>query len=61
MTEQEYIRQCSTEQLADVVFNIITTSNDFLVYLMNVEGKTENEIKGAIIEWLKVEHKDGIQ
>ena len=61
MTNQEYMRQRSTEQLADVVFNIVTTSKDFAIYLMKVEGKAEDEIKGAIMEWLKGEHNDGIQ
>ena len=44
MTNQEYMRQRSTEQLADVVFNIVTTSKDFAIYLMKVEGKAEDEI-----------------
>ena len=61
MTNKEYIKRCSNEELADVIFNIITTSRDFAIYLMKVEGKTEGEIKGAIMEWLRGEHNDGIQ
>ena len=65
MTNKEYIKLCSNEdsneELADVIFNIITISKDFAIYLMKVEGKTEGEIKGAIMEWLNGEHNDGIQ
>ena len=55
-TNEEYIRQCSTEELAEVFYNAIVTSREFALFLMDVEGKTPNEIKNAICKWLKEKH-----
>ena len=57
MTEQEYIQTCNTEQLAESLFNIMA-NNEFTLYLLHTEKKSVQDIKGAVVEWLKQPHRE---
>lgn len=55
MTEQEYLQTCTTEQLAEALLNIMA-NNEFTLYLLHTEKKSVQDIKGAVVEWLKQPH-----
>ena len=55
MTEQEYLQTCTTEQLAESLLNIMA-NNEFTLYLLHTEKKSVQDIKGAVVEWLKQPH-----
>ena len=55
MTEQEYLQTCGTEQLAESLFNIMA-NNEFTLYLLHTEKKSMQEMKDAVVEWLKQPH-----
>ena len=55
LTEQEYLQTCNTEQLAEALLNIMA-NNEFTLYLLHTEKKSVQEIKGAVVEWLKQPH-----
>lgn len=55
MTNEEYLRSCTTEQLADALLNIMA-NNEFALYLLHTEKKSVQEMKDAVVEWLKQPH-----
>lgn len=55
MTNEEYLRSLNTEQLAEALLNIMA-NNEFTLYLLHTEKKSVQEIKGAVVEWLKQPH-----
>ena len=57
MTEQEYLQTCNTEQLAEALLNIMA-NNEFTLYLLHTEKKSVQEMKDAVVEWLKQPHKE---
>ena len=55
LTEQEYLQTCDTEQLAEALLNIMA-NNEFTLYLLHTEKKSVQEMKDAVVEWLKQPH-----
>ena len=57
MTEEEHLKSCNTEQLADVFFEYryINATPQQQLWL----SANEDFVKGGIVEWLKQPHKDG--
>ena len=55
-TNEEWLRTATTEELAQMLFNAITTSHDFAEYLMHYENQSEQDITNAIVRWLKEKH-----
>ena len=55
MTNEEYLRSCNTEQLAESLLNIMA-NNEFTLYLLHTEKKSVQDIKCAVVEWLKQPH-----
>ena len=56
-TNEEWLKSCNTEQLAEALLNIMA-NNEFTLYLLHTEKKSVQEIKGAVVEWLKQPHTD---
>ena len=54
-TNEEYLRSCDTEQLAESLLNIMA-NNEFTLYLIHTEKKSMQEMKDAVVEWLKQPH-----
>lgn len=54
-TNEEYLRSCDTEQLAESLLNIMA-NNEFTLYLLHTEKKSMQEMKDAVVEWLKQPH-----
>ena len=55
MTNEEWLRSATTEQLAESLFNIMA-NNEFTLYLLHTEKKSVQEMKDAVVEWLKQPH-----
>ena len=55
LTNEELLRQCTTEQLAEALLNIMA-NNEFTLYLLHTEKKSMQEMKDAVVEWLKQPH-----
>ena len=55
MTNEEWLKQCTTEQLAEALLNIMA-NNEFTLYLLHTEKKSVQEMKDAVVEWLKQPH-----
>ena len=55
MTEQEWLQTADTEQLAEALLNIMA-NNEFTLYLLHTEKKSVQEMKDAVVEWLKQPH-----
>ena len=56
MTNEEFLRNCSTEELAEALFRIMA-SNEFTMYLIHTEKKSVQDIKDTIMKWLKEKHE----
>ena len=55
-TNEEYLRSCTTEELAEALFRIMA-SNEFTMYLIHTEKKSVQDIKDTIMKWLKEKHE----
>ena len=54
-TNEEFLRSTTTEQLAEALLNIMA-NNEFTLYLLHTEKKSVQEMKDAVVEWLKQPH-----
>jgi len=58
LTNEEWLRTATTEQLAEALLNIMA-NNEFTLYLLHTKKKSVQDIKGAVVEWLKQPHNGG--
>lgn len=54
-TNEQWLRRCSTEELAEALLNIMA-NNEFALYLIHTEKRSVKELKDAVVEWLKQPH-----
>ena len=55
LTNEGWLRKATTEQLAEALLNIMA-NNEFTLYLLHTEKKSVQEMKDAVVEWLKQPH-----
>ena len=53
MTNEEYIRSCSTEELADVIAERIINSHTMFEYILHQDNRRKEDLVREIREWLK--------
>ena len=65
MTNEEYIRQCSTEELAKLIYKIAVTDvlmdRFFTAEMVNAEIVNEHSGIKEAETWLKEKHHDSVQ
>ena len=58
MTNEEYLKSCTTEMLAVAIFRAICISAEMIHCEITLENRSGTELKEAIYEWLKQPHKE---
>ena len=53
VTNEEYIRSCSTEELADVIAERIINSHTMFEYILHQDNRRKEDLVREIREWLK--------
>lgn len=58
MTNEEYLKSCTTEMLAVAIFRAICISAEMIHCEITLENRSGTELKEAIYEWLKQPHRE---
>lgn len=58
MTNEEYLKSCTTEMLAVAIFRAICISAEMIHCEITLENRSGTELKEAIYEWLKEKHDE---
>ncbi len=57
ITNEEYIRDCSSEQLAETIARRIMDTHTMFEYILHQDNRQEEDVKREVMEWLKEKHK----
>lgn len=56
MTNEEWLRQCSTEKLAEAIAERIINTHTMFEYILHQDNRREEDLVREVREWLKEKH-----